>query len=311
MSLSGHLWTILPNLRHRMFPLRAPRSREWSAPVGPGVELSGRWHHPPGATEAVVVVHGLGGCFDRHYCVRMAREAERKGWACLRLALRGADRRGHDFHHAGLTEDLDAALASAELAGFRTIHLVGYSLGGHLVLRWAGTREDPRVRGVVAVCPPLDLARGQRHLDERAPGFYRRHVLAGLNEIYGAVARRREVPTPVERVAAVRTLREWDSLTIVPRFGFADVDDYYTTQSAARVLDRLRVPALVVASRRDPMVRIEDVEAAASGSRLRLVACDAGGHVGFPGSLDLGEAAPRGLEAQVSAWSATRPRDPA
>lgn len=307
MSLSGHLWTILPNLRHRVLPARAPASTPWRVGVDADVDLTGRWQESPGAQDAVVVVHGLGGSVDRHYCVRMARAAERRGWSCLRLALRGADRRGRDFHHAGLAEDLDATLGCRELAPYRRIHLVGYSLGGHLVLRWAATRSDPRVQAVAAVCPPLDLAAGQRHLDEVAPWFYRRHILSGLNEIYRAVAAVREVPTPVAAVEAARTIREWDSLTIVPRFGFADVDEYYRTQSAARVLDRVATPALVVAARHDPMVRLADVEAVLPDSgALELVVTHRGGHVGFPGSLELGWDGPPGLEGQLLGWLAHR-----
>ena len=48
-----------------------------------------------------------------------------------------ADGRGEDFYHAGLTVDLEAAIASPELARYQRILILGYSLGGHVVLRYA------------------------------------------------------------------------------------------------------------------------------------------------------------------------------
>lgn len=299
-GLSGHFWTIGPNIRHRIWPLRGPKAEPWR--VEADVPLSGRWRAEADASTAIVVVHGLGGSFDRHYCVRMAREAARLGWSCLRLALRGADRRGYDFYHAGLVDDLKAALSSPQIAGVGRVFVVGYSLGGQLVMRYAAN-PDSKVVAVAAICPPLDLSKGQIHLDERAPEIYRRHVLGGLNEIYAAVAKRRAVPTPVERMRRVRTIREWDSLSIVPRYGFRDVDDYYESQSAARVVDRIEIPALVVASQRDPMVSFGDVTTALlpAADTVRLRSTARGGHVGFPADLDLGAEGRRGLEQQCCA----------
>lgn len=62
---------------------------------------------------------------------RAARVAEAAGLDSLRLNLRGADRMGEDGYHAGLTADLAAALASPELADYRSVGVLGFSLGGH------------------------------------------------------------------------------------------------------------------------------------------------------------------------------------
>ena len=97
---------------------------------------------------------------------------------------------------------------------------LGYSLGGHVSLRYALDVSDPRVRAVAAVCAPLDLDRSATHIDALRSFIYRRHVLDGLNEIYNAVAARSTVPTPPARVARARRMRDWDSLTVVPRFRF-------------------------------------------------------------------------------------------
>jgi len=305
---AAHFWTIAPDLRHRVLPLRPPPARDWSTvtpdPVVGPVRLTGRLAPAPGADTLLVIVHGLGGSPDRHYCVRAARAAERMGWASLRLALRGADRLGEDFYHAGLTADLEAALTSPEGSGYRRVLLLGYSMGGHLVLRYAAGRPDPRVRAAAVVSAPLDLDRSARWLDERVWSVYRRHVLRALFEIVAAVDRRRPLPVPLAGVRGVRGIREFDRRTVVPRFGFADPEDYYATQSADRVLEALRVPSLYVGSLGDPMVPPESVTEALRDPppALEVKWLRRGGHMGFPPGVSLGFDAPADLESQVAAW---------
>ena len=107
---------------------------------------------------------------------------------------------------------------------------------------------------------------------------------------------------------------------MVPRFGFADPDDYYSRASAATVLDRLRVPCLLVASAIDPMITPRAIEPflpahavarpmpaglqevarrGAEGDRpadLTVLWHRAAGHVAFPGAS--------GLEASLLRWLA-------
>jgi len=247
------------------------------------VRLTGALRTEVGSDTVLLVTHGLGGEPHRAYCVRAARAAQRAGISCLRLALRGADRLGEDYYHAGLTEDIAAALTSPELAGYANVLLLGYSMGGHTALLAAVRRIDPRIRAVCAICPPLDLAAGQRAIDRPARVVYRRHVLNALNEIYRAVARRRPVPAPVEVVERARTIRERDALVICPRFGFRDPDDYYYRAGVVHVLHDLELPALVVAGVADPMVPPETLrgplERASPALEVRWIA--GGGHVFF------------------------------
>ncbi|MGD8861278.1 MAG: alpha/beta fold hydrolase [Myxococcales bacterium] len=286
--MRGHYWTIAPTLAHRVRPGRAPASEPWSTTIddpdlGP-VTLRGQLRDLPGADTCLVVIHGLGGSPDAFYCVRAARLAEAAGLSCLRLSLRGADRQGEDFYHAGLTADLEAAVASAALSRYRHIHVLGYSLGGHMALRYALSPSDERVVAVGAISPPLDLDRGAVAIDRRGASIYRRHVLAGLNEIYAEVAARRPVPTPLQQVRAARTIREWDSLAVVPRHGFDDVEHYYASMSVGPHLSELALRARIVHSTHDPMIppwTYED-HIARTGAAVDVELLRSGGHVAFP-----------------------------
>ncbi len=295
-DLRGHALTVGRRLVWSLRPEAPPESVPWSTvledPVVGPVRLSGRLSEPPGARSIVVVVHGLGGSADSSYAVRAARVAVEAGLACLRLNLRGADRSGEDYYHAGLTPDLAAAVASRALEGYDSILVLGFSLGGHLALRWAAegaAGAGDRARGVAAVCAPLDLAAGGRLMDRPEFWIYRRYLFASLVEIYRAVARRRPVPIPVDEAAAIRRFREWDTRVVAARHGFRDADDYYARASVAPLLERIAVPSLLVEAEGDPMVPESTVHPVLDGRRLPLeVIWVKGGHIAFSRGTDLG-----------------------
>ena len=310
-TLAGHFWTIAPVLRHRARPAVAPASVAWSTEVPDAqlgaVTLRGLFRERAESDAAVIVVHGLGGTTTTHYCLTAARAVDAAGLACLRLALRGADRDGEDLYHAGAVADIAAAVGSPELTRFKKIYVLAFSLGGHVALRYAlpsVQARDPRVRGLAAICSPLDLELGAQHIDSPAAALYRRHVLTGLKAMYLACAARRPMPVPNDRVLAVRSIREWDRLTVVPRYGFGSAEAYYSQMSVGPALDQLELPALLVSHPRDPMVPPWTYQRHLA---RRLPALEqrwlsSGGHVGYPTGISLGEPGPRGVEAQALTW---------
>jgi uncharacterized protein len=296
MSFRGHLWTVAPLLRHRLRGARFLEARPWETaledPKVGTVRLSGWLREVPGSGEILVLVHGLGGGTESHYLGGGVAAAEAAGISSLRVNLRGSDRRGEDFYHAGLTADLHAALASGELRRYERIHALGYSLGGHVTLRLGAEAGDPRLAAVAAICSPLDLAMSQREIDSPRRWPYRRYLLKGLLDIYAAVAARHPVPLPVEQARRIRTIREWDDRVVAPRHGFADAADYYARESVAPRLPGLRVPALLLASEWDPMVPAHTVRAALGAlprpaPRLQVRWVVGGGHDSFPRALEV------------------------
>lgn len=316
-DLHGHAWTLGGFALGMLRPPVPPRSRRWATtlddPSRGTVELSGHLAEQGDERTMALIVHGLGGDPESVYMRRAARAAAAAGMASLRLALRGADGSGADVYHAGMADDVRAALASRALARFEHVVVMGYSLGGHIALTTArDTALDARVRAVAAICPPLDLEAtvdAIRRLDRR---HYEAHVLRSLIRQHDAVAARaaregRALVSSPSEVRRVRTIREWDERVICPRYGHPDARTYYERTSIAPHLRSLARSALVVVADADPMVPLSTVagalEVARGAPNLTVARLERGGHVAYPADLRV-EGGPPGVEESVVAWLA-------
>lgn len=303
--MKGHTFTIWTHLRDRATPPPAPPATMWRTqaedPRLGAVTLRGLFAPCPGADSIAVLVHGLGGNVDSGYCRRAASAAHALGMASLRLYLRGADRSGEGLYHAGLVDDLEAAIASPEVSRFSRVVVAGFSLGGHVALRLA-LAPPPRVAAVAAVCSPLDLDASCRALDTPHKAVYRWHMLRGLRSMYARVAARSDAPLGVDEAKRIQRVREWDEAIIAPWFGFASASDYYTRQSVGPRLDQLAIPALYVLGCDDPVITPETVRPALRAATRLTVREAHGGHLGFRPGLNLDLPGPPGMAGQVIGW---------
>jgi predicted alpha/beta-fold hydrolase len=316
-GLAGHYWTVRSHLAALYARTPLSSAVRWRSsvldPTLGAVPLSGLWQEVPGSRRALIIVHGLGGNSDSPYLDAIGQAAQAAGMSTLRLSLRGADRDGHDLYHAGSWQDVAAAAHSAELAAYDELSLVGYSLGGHVVLSYAINARDARLKSVAAVCPPLDLELSALAFD-RAAWIYRRHVLRALKHMFRAVLQQHGLRPPYDRiawrdVAAVDSIVQWDQRVIAPRYGFGGALDYYRKTSVGPRLTELACRSLIVVAEHDPMVHISTLEAtlaacaarAAGGGTtpLSVRRLRRAGHLGFPRELDLGFGSAPGIAPQL------------
>jgi predicted alpha/beta-fold hydrolase len=89
----------------------------------------------------------------------------------------------------------------------------------------------------------------------------------------------------LDRLNAVKTVREFDETYTAPYFGFRSASDYYTRASAMRVVDRIAVPTLVITAEDDPFVPSQPFAdpKLAGNPHIELHVCRHGGHCGFVG----------------------------
>lgn len=159
-------------------------------------------------------------------------------------------------------------------------------MGGNLVLKMASEFRDAfpdALKGVCAVCPALDLAACANALERLDNYFYQRHFVTGLLQRF-----RRKAAAMPERykqngLGSIRTVRQFDDAITAPYAGYRDAEEYYETASAKRVLDRLRVPTLLISAKDDPFVPYSSILAAGAEKNpsILLVAPKHGGHCAF------------------------------
>ncbi len=89
----------------------------------------------------VILSHGLEGNSTRQYILGMVRFLNAQGYDCLAWNFRscsGEMNKTSRFYHSGATEDLDLVIQHAFEKGYSHIHLMGFSLGGNLTLKYLG-----------------------------------------------------------------------------------------------------------------------------------------------------------------------------
>jgi predicted alpha/beta-fold hydrolase len=305
-GLRGH-WASIGGAAAAIFTRadRAAKPVEFEVPderFG-SVRLTGIYRRD-GNDSLAVILHGLAGSAESHYCAAAASAASRARYDSLRLSMRGADSSGEDIYHAGLSADIGAVLADRRLSRYWRVVLIGYSFGGNLAIRAAIDGVDPRLAAVAAVCPPLDLRAVMEGCDSASRFLYKWAIKTGLNRCYARVDARGRAVTPYAVVARSRRCSDWDEAAIVPRFGFRGTRDYYERTSVIPGLAGLSVPCLVVAGVNDPIVPAQTVcWALGRGTPALSVRWGVGGHLSFPSNLNLGMAdAPSGLEHQMFEW---------
>lgn len=304
----GHVATVGGFARGVVRPEAHPPSEPWQAQLADPhfgeIEMRGALSQP-GTSTAFVIVHGMGGNLASPYTARMARAVVGAGHTALRLLLRGASGDGVDLYHAGQGDDLAQITRSTTLSGYEHLVIVGYSLGGHISLRHAADGpHDPRLRAVVAICPPIDLEHGTRAIQRFDRRPYQEYVLRSLRRQLAEVGARRGAPLPRVDPRAIRTIRDWDRLVICPRFGFESLEAFYRDEAAGPRLASIRVPTLLVVADRDPMIAVDTVVPWLdhASDAVTIVRKRRGGHVAFPS--DVGLLGERGspIEDEIVRW---------
>jgi predicted alpha/beta-fold hydrolase len=268
-------------------PSAARETLRFAMPDGTGDVLIGvldRPSDPVGGRPLAVLVHGLTGSSDSGYVRRAARAFLEAGFPTLRLNLRGAGASRplcRQQYHSGRSEDLAAVLE--QLDAPQGVALVGWSLGGNMVLK--GVAEfgvEKGLRGAVAVSSPIDLMRTARCFGEPRTLGYHRHLLASMRAEVAAAPG--GIPAALRRrLAAARTVVDFDDAFTAPSNGFADAAEYYARCSANGFLSAIRVPTRVIHALDDPWIPAEmylAVDWDALGP-VSAILTRRGGHVGF------------------------------
>jgi predicted alpha/beta-fold hydrolase len=290
----GHWMTLYGWGNPRYFPrLPAPVRRVFDVAPHARVVAECHWQTRPWERPTLLALHGLNGSSQAHYMRGLASKAFARGMNVVRLNQRncgGTEHLSRGLFHSGLTAD--AARVIDELThvdGIRSIAVSGYSLGGNLALKLAGEygAHAPRALvGVAAVSPIIEIEECTRALERPENWLYEWNFVRDLKKRMRLKDRLYPGEYDLSKLDAVKTVREFDDTFTAPHFGFRSASDYYHRASAMRVVDRIRVPALVITAKDDPFVPHDPFHdpKVTGNPNITLRVLDHGGHCGFIGN---------------------------
>ncbi len=307
---NGHLQTIVGNLLPRPNHLPKPVPVLVDVSTIPGREAVSQvlceCHWQPEAVRSarptVLILHGLEGSSRSQYVIGNSTKFWDAGCNVIRMNMRncgGTERLTPTLYHSGMSGDVGAVMRHfLQAERLNSISLIGYSMGGNLVLKLAGelgTAAPAELRAVVGVSAAVDLGASADALHLPANRFYERRFVRGLVTRFRRKAFLFPRAFDPNRANSVGSIREFDDRITAHYAGFRNADDYYFRSSAARVLDRIAVPTLMLHACDDPFIRMESATraAVASNPHIDLLETAHGGHCAFlstpqPGTGDDG-----------------------
>lgn len=289
----GHWMTLYGWGNPRHFPrLPAPTRRIFDVADDARVVAECHWQPRPWERPTLLTLHGLNGSSQAHYMRGLAFKGFARGLNVVRLNQRncgGTEPLSAGLFHSGLTADAARVIDDLiHVDGLTAIAVAGYSLGGNLALKLAGEygAHAPRALvGVAAVSPIIEIEQCTRALERPENVLYEWNFVRDLKKRMRLKNRLYPGAYDLSKLDAVRTVREFDEHFTAPHFGFRGASDYYHRASAMRVVDRIRVPALIITAEDDPFVPAAPFrDATVTGNPyIDLHICAHGGHCGFIG----------------------------
>ncbi len=286
-----HLMTIVPGYWPRPALLDGIPAESRLFTTDPTTQLLGFCHWQPNRAgcQTLLLVHGLEGSSESHYMQGIAAKAYRAGMNVVRLNQRtcgGTERLTPTLYNSGLSQDYRAIVQElASLDRLTHIWLVGYSMGGNLVLKAAGElgSSETALAGTIAVCPNIDPTQCAKALEEPRNWLYHYHFLTKLK----ARMKRKAALFPgrwdLTGLDRIHIISEFDDRYTAPDGGYASGPDYYDRAGSRHVLEKIAVPTTIVTAQDDPFIPYSMFSLAAikRNPLIRLTAPHYGGHCGF------------------------------
>ena len=261
---------------------KEPLSQTQFVDLGNGDSAACEISTPPSwnqTDQTIAMIHGLGGSHRSTYLVRIARKLYNKGYKVVRINLRGCGSgKGKSKlpYSAGNSNDvLTVIQALKKQDPLSDITLIGFSLGGNIVLKLAGEiggEAKKLLKTIIAICPSIDLAHSTGLIQERRHRLFHRYY---LNKILEQDA--------LLKAKNIQSIYELDELITGPAWGFKGADEYYQKCSSKPLLANIQQETHILFAEDDPFVSMDVLKNLPISDHVHLWSTKHGGHMGFIG----------------------------
>lgn len=251
-----------------------------------------------GSKTVVIIIHGLEGSSTSKYVTALSQISNEEGFDVAAVNLRGCSgetNRLLSSYHSGKTNDLAEIIDFIETnKTYENINIVGYSLGGNLLLKYMGEQRSDyssKVKGAVGVSVPCDLKGSSESIAKFWNMVYMQRFLISLKS--KTRIKLEQFPDhnlKSEAILNSKNFLDFDNYFTAPVNGFQDANDYWKRNSCNQFLEGIKTPSLLVTAADDPFLSESciPVKEARNNKYFHLELTKYGGHVGYNSNFDNG-----------------------
>lgn len=238
----------------------------------------------------VLFLHGFEGSSRAKYILGMLRCFNQREWRGVALNFRscsGEMNRQPRFYHSGETTDLDWVIRRLQKSWPQSpLFVVGFSLGGNVLLKWLGENEAQArslVRAAVVVSVPFDLGVAAQNIDSGLGRLYGQNFLSTLKQKILEKATAHPGLIDPKVVHNIKSYIQFEDEVFAPIHDFKDAKNYWRRCSAQHFLSGIRCETLVIHAEDDPFLPGDDlpIKQLYQSKYLHPEISKKGGHAGF------------------------------
>jgi len=280
----GHFQTIYHYIFRKKIPLEFKREimETYDSDI---VALD--WHKV-GSNRVVIINPGLESGSVENYVAGTVKVFEEAFVDTVILNLRGCmiDNRNFRAYHSGFIDDLYQLVERLE-ESYSEIYLVGYSLGGNILLNYVGRMAEgisKKIKHVFAISAPFHLASCSVTMEQKSMRIYtKRFIHSFYNKNMKKLALKPECVDyeDIKNMRKMKTFAELDRAFVVKLFGFKDEIDYWHQTSASNFFNNICVDTTLINAQDDPFLSDYVKSYNIENPLVDYIVTQYGGHCGF------------------------------
>lgn len=248
--------------------------------------------------DTVLILHGLEGSSQSSYARRLVHALGEARLNAVVMNFRGCSgelNRLNRAYTAGDTGDLKQVWEHVtSVMDSPSLHTIGYSLGGNLLLKFlaeisidrpiipSAPPEKNALKSAVAVSVPYQLGDASARMEQGLSRLYQAVLLRHLHRSAKLRSLKHPPVLTHNELKALNTFARFDDKITAPLHDYSGVEEYYTTASSRQYLRSINPPTLLLHAEDDPFMFPETLPREEELSPNVTLKCSThGGHVGF------------------------------
>lgn len=285
LNRNSHYSTIYP-AKFKKYPV--PNYIREKITTDDGDFLNLDWRFQENKEKLIILFHGLEGDSKRTYLNTCSDFFYEKGFNILAWNHRSCGGEMNTtcrLYHHGSIDDVHRVVEKALTEDYQEIYLIGYSMGGALVLNYLGNYDvNHRIKRAVVFSAPISLKSCADTLKKFPNTVYFKNFKRTLVPKFKEKAEQFPGILNEEMIDNIKTFDEVDEYFTAALHNYSSKEDYYHKASPSTVLDNITTPCLIINAANDPFLGTDcyPIERFEKHPFCTFEMPKYGGHCGFP-----------------------------